>query len=452
MDDVIRPKYLLIDELTYELLIRGINISRPHDEKRKILCRALDKERTSGVSLINLDKYDVSLETQIKEINNTLNSIETLIKEFEGSSNDSLYKRLRSRITHVTSRILRLITPDDQSDVKNELYANALLLDADLEESLSQSEPINTSTTFSAVTPVINVQPPIVNCNSRYTNVSDLNITFNGDPGKLPSFLEHVTDLSKSRKISDDELFNSAVELFVDDAFIWFRSVKNTVSDWTSLVSLLKSEFLPTDYEDQIWEQIKSRKQKRTEHVTIFIAHLENLFSRLSKSPLEATKIRIIMSNLLPEYISHLVLRDVSSVSELNSLCKKLEAASIHSPKSKSHVCSYDTSSGIQTTASSSTHKVQSVQFHTNPKTNTCSISNKSKINLQNQNKPTENQSPKVICWNCKQPNHAFQFCLAKEIYSVTDVDTQTLKFRIVPIVQKTLKERTHLWPTFLPF
>ncbi|KAK4885838.1 hypothetical protein RN001_002109 [Aquatica leii] len=248
------PKYLLFDELTYELLIRGVNISRPHDEKRKILCRALDKERTSGVSLINLDKYDVSLETQIKEIN-TLNSIETLIKEFEGSSNDSLYKRLRSRITHVTSRILRLITPDDQSDVKNELYANALLFDAELEESRSQSEPINTSTTFSAATPVINVQPPIVNCNSRYTNVSDLNITFNGDPSKLPSFLEHVTDLSKSRKISDDELFNSAVELFVDDAFIWFRSVKNTVSDWTSLVSLLKSEFLPTDYEDQIWEQ-----------------------------------------------------------------------------------------------------------------------------------------------------------------------------------------------------
>ncbi|KAK4875743.1 hypothetical protein RN001_012165 [Aquatica leii] len=127
----------------------GIKTSRSHNDKQKFLCRVFDKERSSGNSLINLEQYAVSLDIQISEIKTTLNSVKTLTKEFEGSSSDSVYKRLKSIIAHATGRILRLIFPKEQSAVKNELYADVLLLDANLEDSVTSPETANTSGTFS---------------------------------------------------------------------------------------------------------------------------------------------------------------------------------------------------------------------------------------------------------------------------------------------------------------
>lgn len=47
----------------------------------------------------------------------------------------------------------------------------------------------------------------------------------------LLGFLERVEEYLKSRHVSKIELFDSGVDLFSDKAYLWFKSVENTVSD-----------------------------------------------------------------------------------------------------------------------------------------------------------------------------------------------------------------------------
>lgn len=54
-------------------------------------------------------------------------------------------------------------------------------------------------------------------------------------------------------------------------ATFWFEHVKNSVSDWISLVERLKKDFLVSDFQDEVWNQIISGKQGRTQPVVIFI-------------------------------------------------------------------------------------------------------------------------------------------------------------------------------------
>lgn len=143
----------------------------------------------------------------------------------------------------------------------------------------------------------------------------------------LHSFLERVVELSQSRHVSEDELFASASDLFSGKAHMWFQTVKSGISDWKSLVILLKSKFLPPDFDDEIWDDIKSRKQGRSEPTVIFIAVMETLFSRLSRPPVDSTKVKFIRRNLLPQYLSQLTLFETDRVEELVKCCEKLENA-----------------------------------------------------------------------------------------------------------------------------
>lgn len=123
----------------------------------------------------------------------------------------------------------------------------------------------------------------------------------------MKAFLERVEELSQSRKIDKNELFASAVDLFSSKALVWFRSIKNLVNDWNSLVTLLKREFLPSDYDDQLWDEILLQTQRRNESVTIYIAVMEALFNRLSELPSEAKRVKYIKKNVLPQYVTQLV-------------------------------------------------------------------------------------------------------------------------------------------------
>lgn len=95
-------------------------------------------------------------------------------------------------------------------------------------------------------------------------------------------FLKKVNDLMVARSISEDELFNSAYDLFQDPALTWYRSVRNSVYDWYSLVELLKKVFLPSDCDEKLLDDIKVRHQRRDEPIVIYIAEMNTFFNRLS--------------------------------------------------------------------------------------------------------------------------------------------------------------------------
>lgn len=112
---------------------------------------------------------------------------------------------------------------------------------------------------------------------------------------------------------------------------IWYR-----LTDRNSLVTRLKTGFLPPHAEDNIREQIRDRKTTKNESVTIFVAQLENLFTRLPRALAEVTKVKHIRRNLLLEYVSQLALHEIGTVSEFTCLYKRLEE--VAHTKSKNRV------------------------------------------------------------------------------------------------------------------
>lgn len=419
MEETFKPTHLLIDELDYELKIRSVVSNRIMQDKRKILTRLLEKEIASPGRLINMSDYPHTFSSEKTAIEKSLGSIQQLVSEFEGTSSDSAFSRMKSRLSHLIGRINRVPTdkvdPDELDQAKeflNESYATCLQIEADLYEKARQSDNIpHTDPLNSTLNPVINIPAPVVSFSSKNKPLSEWGIKFNGDPKKVYSFLERITALAKSRKVENSELFNSAVELFIDDAFVWFRNVQTRVSDWESLIIQLKKDFLPPDIDEDLWEQIKSYKQKKHERVTIFIAQMENLFSRLTRPPNEHTKIKYIKQNLLPEYISHLALVEVDQVSQLQDIVKKLEDVNLI--KSRNSVQPYKYKEVKEVAANS--------QYKSNEKTTQKNQNYKQKYNTNNKNSQpstskvnTNPKDKKIICWNCGEPNHIFSACLLK--------------------------------------
>lgn len=416
MEDLFRPNHLLIAELDYELKIRAVFSQRNKDEKRKILTRLLEKERDragSQIDLSRLSDQDFNFGVEQTAINVTIDSIKQLLADFEGTTTDTLFLRLKSRIAHVMGRVKRIPIVDQadasyplQLDYQNETVATCLYLEAELVEKAraNQNESSQTNDNLNNTNHTV-ITIPTVTCQAKSEPVSRWGIKFNGNPKQLFSFLERISDLAKSRGIDNDQLFKSAVELFSDDAFIWFRGAQSRINSWEELVLNLKADFLPSDIEDQIWEEIRLRKQKKSEKVTIFVAHLLNLFGRLNNIS-EFTKLKYVKKNLLPEYKCHVALQVVNSMEELLKVLKKLEEAGIVKNKIPSEQL-FETKESYPNKKYD--RKRPSGKSPTKPTFPKPAIDVPSTSGNPTQNKSTK---PVIICWNCKGPNHVYSRCL----------------------------------------
>ena len=422
-------------EIAYELITRRTKTSRNLNDQRKILRRLLAKEVNRQGALLDLGSYIFDFAKEQREIEKTFYDITEATIDFadNGEESDSLFSRIKSRIAHVTGRVLNLnkflgipdIIQDDQKDqVKTyyeESFATCLKLEADLYDSIKVPNPNASVLNVSQTAPVINVAAPIVTCSGNSIPISEWNVRFDGNSKHLYSFLERVTELAQARKVSENDLFNSAVELFVGDAFAWFRCNKTKVTNWEELVILLKKDFLHFDAEDQIWDSIRQRKQKKTETVSIFIAHMQTFMNRLSHTPAEVTKVRLIKQNLLPEYITQLALTETNTVSELLEYCKKLEEANYIKNKHRSSEVSEIKEQSRPSTSFSNNqgHKYKNFNRNKNFQNKFSNNSNKiqfNKVNTENKNKETISATTKksIKCWNCGLDNHSFHDCRAK--------------------------------------
>lgn len=422
-------------ELDYELAIRGVKTSRTVAEKRKVLSGFLVREIKFPGSTIRLEGYDSTFDQERDAISATLDTIATSIGEFEGNTSDSQFKVIKSRLCHVAGRIHRLVVPDGDDDArefKNESYASCFQYETELVEKASRDSDVKLESVVNEG-PVINLPAPLVTYVTKSSPVSDWPVRFSGDSSKVFSFLETVTELARSRKVSNEDLFSSAVELFTGDAFVWYRSVRNEVNDWNTLVARIKTDFLSPYCDDDIWDQIKARKQRKNETALIFIAQLENLFTRLSRPPAEETKVKNIRRNLLPEYIGQLALEEIYSVSKLSALCKKLEEAKHIKNKniaciniSKIDTDNSDTSSRPEYFRNKNFSQKKGPQnFNRKSNKNANRYFSKTRNindNSSNSASPSSSRhkgqsdstSSAVVCWNCQGLNHTFQNCRVK--------------------------------------
>lgn len=172
---------------------------------------------------------------------------------------------------------------------------------------------------FPAATPIINVSCGKVKAHS-------LNIRFDGRSCVF-SFVERLEELCSSRDISDDELLKGLVELFVDDALIWYRSVRSKVKTWSDVKTLLFEDYLPYDYEEQLLDEIRARTQGHSENIVTYLSVMQNYFNRLPTPLSEAQKLHIVVKNVRPFYSSQLALTSVDSWESFKLSCRKLECA-----------------------------------------------------------------------------------------------------------------------------
>ncbi|KAJ3649394.1 hypothetical protein Zmor_021141 [Zophobas morio] len=262
--DVFDPIYLSEDELDYELKIRDLISRDGVDSKAKLVSRAISRE------LEIVSTSDLTYKNEVWQINHTLEAITASIIDIDGDSAkaDEKIRAVHSRLEHVMQRYSRLIVPDEEEEMEKNgrrlLYSTILELEADLLAKVPPSVGGEPGTAFGFSTPLTTSGPranrdnnfPSVNSNS--VPVYKWNLKFDGK-GSLLQFLEQVNDLAQARKVSSEELFDSAYDLFTGPALTWYRSVKYTVSDWPSLVSLLKTVFLSDDNDEKIMDMIRSR-------------------------------------------------------------------------------------------------------------------------------------------------------------------------------------------------
>lgn len=417
MDPDFKPTHLLSDEMHYELRIRGVITNRPQEDRRKILARLLDKERQRQIDVLSLVDPNYNFENERVEIENTLESIRSLVGEFEGPTSDSLYKRLRTRLLHINSRISRMIldkglqTYGIQSLFKNEAYATCLHLEAELHDRVQEPKSCcnnDSSEARRSNVPIFNTVQEQGYSRIPTEAVYKLGLKFDGDPNSVLSFVERVEEMSQARGISRSQLFESSIDLFAGKAIFWLRQVKTQVNDWDSLILRLKKDFLPADFDENIWQQIKSRRQNRKESVVLFIASMENYFSRLSHSVIEATKVKFIRLGLLSEYRKRLALHDVNSVEDLKALCRKLEEADILSLGSSS-----GSSQSVSVLVDPDVKFARKVSKNTkhrrpnvsSPPTQSSSSSRTTEASL------AAGPKKSLVCWNCSQDNHTFRSC-----------------------------------------
>lgn len=81
-------------------------------------------------------------------------------------------------------------------------------------------------------------------------------------------FIERVEELAVARGVDQNSLAQGAVDFFSAEALTRYRLVKCSVGNWADLKIALRTKFLPRDYEESLWEEIRSRKQRTDERVS----------------------------------------------------------------------------------------------------------------------------------------------------------------------------------------
>lgn len=383
------PNYLRSHEVNYELRVRGIATSTADiPQKRRFLRRELKKDVARPDLVHELPNF--SLETESVEIVESIRSITELVNNFDGT-NEEIYKRISSRLAHVEGRLKRI--PDnigeEVSGFRGDNLIVAATLEDEVEEIVARYEQANQAP---------RLQPTAGVAVSSSYPLHKWTLKFDGTTSKFSvnAFLEQIEELSFARNISKEELFRTSVELFTGQALIWYRHARNKVDSWDGLVALLRKDFLSPRHDKELKEQISARKQGVDEPVVIYIAAMENLYSRLVKRVPSEEKLETIRENLLPDYHMHLALQNIISVEQLEEICRNLEEANLLKTKRNSpykrHVAAMEPDLECVSRPSSSRHYTEQPGGD---------ITNKNRVKKVDE----------LRCFGCKKLGHVKREC-----------------------------------------
>ncbi|KAK9731669.1 Zinc knuckle [Popillia japonica] len=364
------------DELAYELAILGVTTVTTVEEMRKTL-RRMRKLAKHGSFVRPAHPFTVAVD--LAALTGLSTEIKALLDTFAGSRASTEYKKLEAKLSHATKleaklshatgRLGRVVasTEEEKEQVSRLLvafseYSMTLRSKA---KHFARSSTLNAST----VTALEGMSGPSssseaedsdtdqgaqgrvdarsrdqgaqgrVDARSRESQMKSVpvmrwNLKYSGDNSVLSfnAFIERVEELMNARgtgfvlgRVSRDQVFAQALDLFSGRALIWYRANRRLVSCWDELVVALREEFQAPDYDEQLFDEIRKRTQGPNESIGVYVSTMASLFSRLSIKVPEGNRIKIMVKNLSPFYQSQLGLVEIKSVEELLSVGRKLE-------------------------------------------------------------------------------------------------------------------------------
>lgn len=241
--------------------------------------------------------------------------------------------------------------------------------------------------------PVIDENIPVVRPNLRTENtvryrnpISFWNLVFSGD-GKgvnVNQFLRQVELTARADRVSNVDLLESAIHLFVGPARNWYIAFESMFHSWEELTRALRQNFVSEDSDFILLKEIELRVQGKEEPFVLYLSGMLNLFHHLKEPLTEKKKLDMVMRNMNPFLADRVALLDVYDTQHLALLCKKIEDVRTRSRSFRQHpVDSY--------LMNQTKRYVSEVQRDPSP------------IPIRSQ---TE-----IKCVNCRETGHSFIYC-----------------------------------------
>lgn len=432
---------LTSDELDWELLTREIDpVNHNVDQKRKRLRIQLNLERQKPSLISSYKVVVLNVDTELDFCHHKLIQLRAKVHQFANDPVPNECKRLVTKLDHLSRRlnyITNLITENNKERwclLKEQCIELLVSIDeASENEELppGESEPISESADTVIPQPItpkgvnkdteyetmelnnqvkdlhlskVNNVNALAGFSIRTVSVAKWNVKFSGNTAQqgLNSFLERVEELRIARNMSMEQLFLESIDLFEGQALIWFRSIRNRVRSWEEIVRLLKKHYLPSDYDEALWAEIRTRVQGTTERPHIYIASMINLFNRLTNVPAEEVQLKYIRCNLQPFYSNKLALIQVISIDALIDFCKELEDLRDRNKLFRSNVTTNN--SPLEPDLAYQEPVVNKRQVNTISTNNTKSNAYKSRRFLK--------VNANLTCWNCQDKGHTYHRCM----------------------------------------
>ena len=151
--------------------------------------------------------------------------------------------------------------------------------------------------------------------------------TFDGRKENLFRFLNKVESLARAENVSDDELLDGGIVLFVGKGFDWFIGNSASFYSWQDLVAALKGDFLGHDYEYWLETEIDGRVQAPGEPLHSYLAEMKVLHRNLPYQRSPGRMIATIIRNMNPIFSNKIMPGSIRSLYELDVMCRNLETA-----------------------------------------------------------------------------------------------------------------------------
>ncbi|XP_055522617.1 uncharacterized protein LOC129716806 [Wyeomyia smithii] len=144
----------------------------------------------------------------------------------------------------------------------------------------------------------------------------------------LNEFLDSVENYAQCEQISEEKLFNSAMHLLTDNALTWYRAMRsqNRLYNWNHLVCELKANFVHPELDAALNSKVSQRLQMRNECFLDYFQEMEKIFRAMTVPMTPSEKLDVLKRNLRPDYKQILISKPVSTLAELMTLGKSIDA------------------------------------------------------------------------------------------------------------------------------